>query len=50
LAQQCDRDGVLRGEGENPFNVSTETFLDGCFDDGAIANEKNLLSKTLVSL
>jgi hypothetical protein len=42
LAQKGERDSILRDGGDNPDQMSTETFLYGRFDDGAVDDEKDL--------
>lgn len=43
LTEESDGDGILRSVGEYPLEVMAEAFLHGGFDDGAIADEEDLL-------
>jgi hypothetical protein len=43
LTEESDGDSILRDVGEDPLEVMAEAFLHSGFDDGAVANEEDLL-------
>jgi hypothetical protein len=42
LAEKCEGNGIFRMDGKDVFDVTTEAFLDGCFDYAPVCDEDEL--------